>query len=292
MAQLSLIILNYKTPELTISCIHSIFEHYSTDIQDGKIEVILVDNASHDESIPLIKKQVWFSKIQLVENKENYGFSKGSNIGAVYAKGSTILFLNSDTQMQSNGLLQMSKFLQSHENIGIVGGRLQNEDGTYQPSVGVFYTLPRVFLLLLGAERFGKLRYNPTHEERVDWVSGAMIMIKKNLFEKMKGFDEKLFMYMEDMELCYRAKLAGKSVYFYSGCTIKHLSHGSSNRSFAIVQIYKGLLYFFKKHTNFVEYSIVKVLLILKALILLCAGFLFGKKILQQTYSKALGILI
>lgn len=288
MIKLSLITLNYNTKALTIACADSLFSYYSEQFRSGEFELIIVDNDSHDDSLKEIKKQIWFPKIRLVENKENYGFSKGNNIGAVYAKGETLLFLNSDTEVQDSGIIKMNDYLREKENIGILGGKLQNTDGTYQPSAGVFYTVLRVFLLLIGGERLGKLRYSPEKIEKVDWVSGAMLMIKKDLFEKLEGFDENLFMYMEDMELCFRVKKEKKSVVFYPECVVKHMSHGSSSRSFAIVHIYKGLLYFFKKHTNLLEYSIVKLLLIAKALLLLVIGTVLGKKTLKETYTKAL----
>lgn len=288
MTNLSIIILNYNTRDLTIACIQSLFTYYKKQIEDGEFEIIIVDNASSDGTVSIIQKQPWFSHITLVQNKENVGFSKGCNRGAQQAKGKYLLFLNSDTQMLDNGLLGMLDYLEKHETVGILGGRLQNTDGSYQASAGVFYTLPRVLLLLIGAERLGKLRYSPEKISPVDWVSGAMLMTDKTLFEKLDGFDEQLFMYMEDMELCFRIKKGGKTVVFYPECVVKHISHGSSNRGFAIVQIYKGLLYFYKKHTNLLEYSIVKGLLVVKAIILIVLGVIFGNKSLRETYTKAL----
>lgn len=288
MINLSIIILNYNTPALTIACVVSLFAHYKTQIENDEFEIIVVDNASIDESVNLIQKQPWFSAVTFVQNKENVGFSKGCNNGASHAKGRYLLFLNSDTQVLDNGLSGMVDFLERHDQVGVLGGRLQNMDGIYQASAGVFYTLPRTILLLMGAERFGTLRYSPKKMEEVDWVSGAMLMVRKKLFEKLDGFDKNIFMYMEDMEFCFRVKKMGMSVIFYPECIVRHISHGSSDRGFAIVQIYKGLLYFYKKHTNAIEYSMVKGLLIAKASILIAVGGLLGKKSLRETYIKAL----
>jgi len=292
MTNLSIIILNYNTKDLTLACVQSLFSYYKKQIEDGEFEIIIVDNASADESVSMIQKQPWFSQVKLVQNKENVGFSKGCNRGSSHAKGNRLLFLNSDTQMLDNGLVGMLNYLEKHERVGILGGRLQNTDGSYQASAGVFYTLPRVLLLLIGAERLGKLRYSPEKISMVDWVSGAMLMIDKKLFEQLGGFDEQLFMYMEDMELCFRVKKGEKAVVFYPECVVKHISHGSSNRGFAIVQIYKGLLYFYKKHTNLLEYSIVKGLLVAKATILIMLGVILGNKSLRETYTKALQITV
>lgn len=290
--KLSIIILNYNTKEKTSTCIDSIFTHYKKFIDSKEIEIVLVDNNSTDASMDGFRKKSWSSEIQLIQNKENYGFSKGCNIGAAHAKGSYLLFLNSDTVVEDAKLLQMQNFLEQHTEIGIIGGKLKNNDGSYQASAGVFYTLPRVFLLLLGFERLGKLRYSPHEGRYVDWVSGAMLMVEKAFFEKVGGFDENLFMYMEDMELCYRVKKAKKEVYFYSDCIVEHVSHGSSNRGFAIIQIYKGLLYFYKKHQNFIEYSVVKSLLVVKAEILIILGSILLRKSVVDTYKKALAVAL
>ncbi len=289
---LSIIILNFNTKELTIACVDSLFAYYHKQIEKKEFEIRIIDNASTDASVKAIQQQVWFSQITCIQNKENVGFSKGCNRGAKDAKGSYLLFLNSDTTLRDTGLLKMVSFLGKEEKVGILGGKLQNSDGTFQASAGVFYTVPRVIALLFGAERIGKLRFSPKSIERVDWVSGAMMMMKKNLFEKLGGFDEAFFMYMEDMELCFRIKKQGKEVVFYPHCVALHISHGSSNRSFAIAQIYKGILYFYKKHANHIDYTLVKGLLIAKAQTLIGVGTILGKKDLRQTYSKALEAIV
>ena len=115
-------------------------------------------------------------------------------------------------------------------------------------------------------------------------------MIRKNVFERLNGFDEKLFMYMEDMELCFRARKEGCLTYFYPDLSIDHKEQGSSNRQFAILNIYRGLLYFYKKHKGTLQYMIVKLLLITKALIVSLFGLVSGNTYLKATYKKALVI--
>lgn len=115
-------------------------------------------------------------------------------------------------------------------------------------------------------------------------------MIRKELFIKLHGFDEKIFMYMEDMELCYRVKKMGKDVSFYPQIDIIHADQGSSSRSFAVVHIYSGILYFYKKHKTYMEYLLVKLLLQSKALFLILYGKLVGSAYLVATYEKALSI--
>ncbi|MBP9719239.1 MAG: glycosyltransferase family 2 protein [Candidatus Levybacteria bacterium] len=290
--KLSIIILSYNTEKLTLTCLFSLVKYYKKELTEKTFEIIVVDNNSSDTSVESIKSSSISSFVTVVVSKENLGFSKGINLGATYATGEQLLFLNSDTECEDDGLMNMMVYKEEHTQIGIMGGRLKNPDGSYQASAGVFYTLPRVFLLLAGAERFGKLRYNPKKIEKVDWVSGAMLIVDRTLFRELGGFDEKLFMYMEDMELCFRVKKMGKEVVFYPECTIQHLSHGSSNRGFAIIQIYRGMIYFYKKHKNSIEYTIVKGLLVIKAVSMMFLGVIIGKKEYTHTYGKALKSII
>ena len=113
-------------------------------------------------------------------------------------------------------------------------------------------------------------------------------MIRKELLGRLSGFDEHFFMYIEDMELCFRAKNLGLSTYFYPDCEVKHVSLGSSNKSFAIINIYKGILYFYSKHKNYLEYLIARSFLTVKAVILIFIGIIFLNIDLKDRYRKAL----
>ncbi|PIZ97399.1 MAG: hypothetical protein COX78_04595, partial [Candidatus Levybacteria bacterium CG_4_10_14_0_2_um_filter_35_8] len=167
-------------------------------------------------------------------------------------------------------------------------GQLRNTDGSFQVSVGSFYSLGKAILLLLGMQRFGVVDKNPVIIKQVEWVKGGLLMIKKEVFEDLNGFDENIFMYTEDMELCYRAKLKGYKTYFYPNVTVLHAEHGSTCRTFAIVNIYKNLLYFYKKHKSYAEYMILKIILIIKAVFLSIVGKLIGSSYLLKTYKEAL----
>lgn len=283
----SIIILSYNTKELLRECLKSLYKN----LKGISFEVIIVDNASTDGTSEVVInfiRQPGGSKFKLIENDKNYGFSKGNNIGAKEAKGEYLVFLNSDTEMQDGGLAGMAEFLKAHPTVGILGGRLKNVDGSLQKSSGTFYTLFNLFLMLLGGEKIGMLRKNPSHISQVDWVSGAFMMIRQELFEKLKGFDENFFMYMEDMEICFRAKKLGFGTCFYSNVSALHKGLGSSNRGFAIENIYKGLLHFYKKHKGVMQYDIVRLLLTIKALVAIFIGMLIQNKYLLATYKKAL----
>jgi len=292
---LSIIILSYNTKYLTLACLESIIKQYKNELERKKVEIIVVDNASEDESFAFIKSQIsnlksqsYNSKFKIIENDKNVGFAKGCNIGAKNAKGKYILFLNSDTEVLDRGFLKMIEFLDKNPKVAILGGKLHNADGTVQPSAGKFYSLFNLIIMLLGLERLGFLRSSPIKIQKVDWVSGACMMVNREIFEKLSGFDEKLFMYMEDMEICFRAKKLGFDTYFYPSLKLKHKSLGSSNRSFAIINIYKGLLYFYSKHKSRFEYEAAKTLLVAKAVILIFFGFITLNSALRDRYRKAI----
>jgi GT2 family glycosyltransferase len=140
-------------------------------------------------------------------------------------------------------------------------------------------------------QRLGITDKNPTKPMEVAWVKGALLMIRKELFERLKGFDEEICMYTEDMELCYRAKEIGEKVYFYPTKDILHKDQGSSNRTFAIINIYKGILYFYKKHMPAWQMHFVRALLISKATILVIVGTITHNTYLSSTYAQALTVL-
>jgi GT2 family glycosyltransferase len=139
----------------------------------------------------------------------------------------------------------------------------------------------------LGQQSLGLTKSN-SEIQPVDWVKGGLLMIRKEVFDKLHGFDEKIFMYIEDMELCYRAKQHGFTTYFYPDVQIAHKEHGSANRTFAIVHIYKGILYFYKKHRSGFEYACIKSLLLTKAILAIMIGSLLRKPYLVETYKKAI----
>lgn len=291
--KLSIVILSYNTKDLTVRCIQSLIKQYKKQFEEREFEIIVVDNNSTDKSVESIKSSEDIKNIkgfQLITNDQNFGFSKGNNIGARKAKGKYILFLNSDTKIKDMGFIGMIEYLKSHPKVGVLGAKMISEEGISQPSAGRFYTLIVTLFMLFGGNRFKLLWNSPTKNTVVDWVSGASMMVRKELFDKLKGFDEHIFMYVEDMEFCYRVKNKGYEILFYSDIHIVHKELGSSNKEFAILSIYKGLLYFCKKHKGNWQYNFVRLLLIVKAMLAFCAGFISQNKELMQTYKKALRV--
>jgi GT2 family glycosyltransferase len=290
---LSIVIISYNTEKITIDCLKSIIE--SLKNSSLKYEIIVVDNASKDNSVSSIKKlkseiKNRNLKINLIENKENIGFGPANNQAVKLAKSDYLLFLNSDIIVLKASIEKLYNFYKQNEKLfNFLGGKLLNKDGTSQPSCGPMYTLPMIFAhLFLHGDYWGLTRYSPNKIKEADWISGACILTKKEYFEKLGGFDEKIFMYMEEIDLFYRAKKHGFKVFFYPEAQFIHLgSQSSTGRSFPILQVYQGLIYFYKKHFSKFSLFILIIMLKFKALI----GFLIGKIInnqyLIQTYAKA-----
>ena len=290
---LSIIIISYNTEKITIDCLKSIIK--SLKNSSLKYEIIIVDNASKDNSVSSIKKlkseiKNRNLKINLIENKENIGFGPANNQAVKLAKSDYLLFLNSDIIVLNASIEKLYNFYKQNEKLfNFLGGKLLNKDGTSQPSCGPMYTLPMIFAhLFLRGDYWELTRYSPKKIKEVDWISGACILTKKEYFEKLGGFDEKIFMYMEEIDLFYRAKKHGFKVFFYPEAKFIHLgSQSSAGRTFPILQVYQGLIYFYKKHFYKFSLFILIIMLKLKALI----GFLIGKiinnKYLTQTYAKA-----
>lgn len=280
--KLSIVILNYNTRELTLECARSVLGWYKKEIDGRQIEIIVADNGSTDGTKEVFKKM---PSLKFFENGKNYGFGKGSNLAAKKAKGEYILFLNSDVKVLDNSFLKMTSFLGKNPNIGILGARLKNPDKTLQKSAGNFYTPLNLFLTLFGAD--GSQRKSPGKIEKVDWVSGASLMIRNDLFKNLGGFDEAYFMYIEDMDLCFRAKKLGFQTYFYPHTNVIHRELGSGNRTFAILQIYRGILIFYKKHIVW-ALPLAKLLLFIKSFISLLIGIFTNNSYLKNTYFPAL----
>lgn len=286
MIDLSIIIVNWNTKKLLIDCLTSILGQ----TEKLNYEVIVVDNGSSDGSVAAVRK-LRVKGLQVIENTENLGFAKANNQAIQQAKGEYILLLNSDTIIVDNALEKLVTFARCDEKIGLVGPRLLNFDGTPQPSVAPFFTLFKVFVWLFTGDRF--LYSSPNKATGVDWLMGAALMAKRRMIEEIGGLDEDFFMYVEEVDWCYRAKKAGWSVWFYPSAQITHLVRGSSpeGKQKAVLEIYKGLLRFYGKNFACWQLTVLKFLLLAKAGIAWVIGIITGNDYLKKTYGKAIKLV-
>ncbi len=265
---LSVIVISYNTKETTLKCLESLGNSTFTDF-----EIVVVDNASTDGSAAAIKEK--YPKIQLIQNSENVGFSKANNQAMKVAKGSMFVLLNSDAFVFFDTLQIMEHMLSHRPDVDIAGCQLLNKDGTIQPSWGFFPTLRRIGQMMFFIDNLPIIRDSIDsihirsdkrfwYQKKVDWVTGAFLMLKREVFEKSQGFDENFFMYGEEIEWLYRCKKLGfKTWYIPEACCVHLLGASSANRSPAIVGEMKGWIYWFGKHNKPWQVKTVAILAII-----------------------------
>jgi len=236
MIDLSIIIVNYNVKEFLLNLLASL-EKASSSVTT---EIIMIDNNSTDDSIAIVKEK--YPSVITIENKINVGFGKANNQGLEIAKGQYILLINPDTLVKENTLETMIKFHKDNPTVGIAGCKVLNPDGTLQLACRRSFPRPWVsFTKVSGLSRmFPKSRvfaqYNLTYldeneSNEVDAISGSFMMLKKEVYEKVGGFDKDFFMYGEDLDLCYRIQQAGYKVFYVSSTEIIHYKGESTKRS-------------------------------------------------------------
>ncbi len=251
-SMVSVILVNFNGARFLRQCIQSLV----TRTRDVEYEIIVVDNASTDESKDLIRNE--FPSVHLIESNANLGFSAGNNLGVQHANGSKVLFLNTDTYLIENSIAILSKYLDDHAEVGIVGPRLTFADGTLQLSSGRLpgFAVEFADKIRYAADRhwhrtFSKLNAALSCSTKESgWVTGACMMVRRDAFEKVNGFDEKMFMYYEDKDLCKRIADAGWKIVYHPLTSVVHLLGGSSDGNGAEVNKHyrQSQLHYYRKH--------------------------------------------
>jgi hypothetical protein len=225
---ISVVLVQHNNGRMTLDAITSLRRHHA----DG-FEVLVVDNASTDGSASLLRQEG--ERLRLVESP-NRGFGAANNLAAADAKGDILLFLNNDTLCTGEYLSGVEKEFFAAPGMGVLGPRLNNRDGTLQLSAGRLPTFwgeigekliyaaerRRARQVLTAAERFF------SHRRQVGWVTGAALFIRRELFRRLGGFDQRMFMYFEDKDLCARAGTLGAQIIFDPRFAMIHLKGGSS----------------------------------------------------------------
>lgn len=252
--QLSVIILNYNVRYFLELCVLSV--QNALDQIEG--EIIVVDNDSQDDSCEMMKQR--FPTIKLIENKDNCGFPKGNNIGVAVAKGKYICILNPDTVVAEDTFTKVLAFAERQKKLGIVGVKLIDGAGNFLPESKRGIPTPFVaFTKMMGLYNlFPKIKflgkYYATHLSqnetgKVDILVGAFMVMKRDLYLELEGFDENCFMYSDDIDLSYRMLLQGKSNYYYPETTVIHYKGESTIKDAVYMQRFQEAMeFFYKKH--------------------------------------------
>lgn len=281
---LSIIIVNYNTKELLENTIQSVIE----TVKSIKYEIIVVDNASSDGSIKMVKKQ--YPQVNLIENKDNLGFPKANNIGIKEAMGQYILLLNSDTKVLESCIQKCLDYMDRNFEIGALSCKLLLDNkkldhackrGFPTPKASLYYIL-NLHKLFPASNKFGQytLNYLPIDEvNEVDAITGAFMMVRKEVINKVGPLDETFFMYGEDLDWCFRIKEAGYKVIYYPEAVTIHYKGGSSKkkRYKTIYEFHRAMYIFYNKHYrnkyNFIVTGIVYVAIALKMAVTFLINF-------------------
>ncbi len=256
--QLSVVILNYNVRHFLEQCVLSV----QSALLHLDAEIIVVDNNSSDDSVSMIKER--FPTVKLIQNAENLGFPKGNNVGVAVAQGDYVCILNPDTVVAEDTFVKVLAFAERQINCGIVGVKLIDGAGNFLPESKRGVPTPWVaFTKIAGLYRifpqykwskqlFGKYYAQHLNENESGPVSilvGAFMVLKRDLYTELKGFDENCFMYSDDIDLSYRALLAGKSNFYFHETTVIHYKGESTIKDASYMKRFQeAMTFFYQKH--------------------------------------------
>jgi GT2 family glycosyltransferase len=234
MIDISILIVNYNTAELVARCIESILMQ-----RDIHFEIIVIDNHSHDHSVAMLEK--FAEHITFIANKDNKGFGKANNQAFALSKGRYIFMLNPDAVcLTEHDLSRLVEFMNAHSKFGLIGTRIVNHNDQVEPTAYTHY--PR--------QQQTKADFSQLPGQLAT-VLGASMVVRREVFERVKGFDEDFFLYGEETDLCLRIRKAGYMIGYCESVTVKHVGSASEKGNPAAEVIRKkkaGKLLFYIKH--------------------------------------------
>jgi GT2 family glycosyltransferase len=296
---IAVIIVTYKCAALTIECLRSLLAERATS--DVRVRAIVVDNASGD--LPQIAQEVeandWSSWVTLVAAPINGGFAYGNNLGieSAYAAATPdfVYLLNPDTEVRPGAVLSLVKFLQSHPEVGIAGGTFENPDGSDD---AIAFRFPNLISEVEHGLAFGLISrllkpwmtviHMSGRNEPVDWICGASMMIRPEVFAAIGGLDENYFLYFEETDFCWRAKRAGFATWYLAESRVMHSGGKITSATDQIGRPKRLPYYWFESRRRYfvVTFGIVRAMAIDLAAV---AAHLLGslKRVLQLRHHKA-----
>lgn len=262
---LDIIIVNWNSGKQLCECLRSIADTEKDGLELGK--VVVLDNASTDDSLSGIENIKL--PLYIIKNSTNRGFAAACNQGAKTCTSDYLLFLNPDMILFKDSLIRPVDFMEDekNKNIGIVGIQLVNEKGEVARTCARFPTLKQFIIKILGLDLlFPNLflshfmtEWDHKSDRVVDHVIGAFFLVRRELFEKLKGFDERFFVYLEDLDFSYRAKQLGYSSYYLTSAQAYHKGGGSSEKVKDIRLFYslRSRILYGYKHFNWVSATLL-----------------------------------
>ncbi|MEZ4796060.1 MAG: glycosyltransferase family 2 protein [Flavobacteriaceae bacterium] len=273
--ELSVVILNYNVKFFLELCLKSV-EQAITEID---AEIIVIDNNSTDGSCDMVKQK--FPSVTLISNQDNLGFAKANNQGVKVAKGEFICILNPDTVVAEDTFLKLIEFAKSKPNLGAIGCKLIDGSGKFLPESKRNIPVVRVALQKMfgSGKNYYANQIKDNEIGKVDVLVGAFMLLRKDTYNQVNGFDEDYFMYGEDIDLSYKLLQAGFQNYYYGETTCIHYKGESTTKNSTYTKrFYKAMKLFYEKH--------FKTNLLFDALVMLGINFapLFGRKTASEVF--------
>jgi GT2 family glycosyltransferase len=253
--KLSIVIVSWNVKNYLKKCLSSINRH-AINIEK---EIFVVDNASTDGTVEMVQTE--FPEVKLIANDKNTGFAFANNQAIKESSGEYILLLNPDTELTDDSLQQAINLAESNPQIGIIGCKHLNTDGSLQASVRRFPTLAGMFLILTklakifprtsAIQRYYATDMNYSQAQKVQQVAGSFMLLKKSMLEKVDLLDEGFFIWFEEVDLCKRAKDEGWEVWYTPNTNIIHHGGQSFSQRLTVKKQYlffKSAFRYFKKH--------------------------------------------
>jgi len=244
---ITIVIVNWNTRDLLGDCLRSIYE----TIRDVTFEIIVVDNASGDGSVAMVREK--FPTVRIIENTENRGFSAANNQAFAVMRGRYALLLNSDTVLTEGAVRELFAFMETHNDVAIAGGQLLNRDGSRQNSIANYPTLLSLFMNLpllevLFPGRYPSKRYEHKGPLAVESVIGACMLVRREAMDAVGVLDEGYFFFFEETDWAYRMRAAGWNIYHVPSARIYHLQGMSIGRDVrSRILFYRSRYRFFGK---------------------------------------------
>ena len=248
--KISVIIVNFRSDQYLRECIASLYNFEKKE----NFEIIIINNEIEKDLSAIVDL---YPEVKIVSNNKNRGFGQAVNIGAKEAQGEILLFLNPDTEPIENLFSKIEKEFLADKSLAVVSPRVVEKNGMKQE-----WLFGKKFNLwnLLRNNLLGDPEKDTLQKKEVDWVSGASMFIRKKDFLAVNGFDEKFFLYLEDMDLCLRLKAMGKKILYLPEIKTKHFGGGSSiEEKERKKHYYASQDYYFEKHFGFFQSTLVKV---------------------------------
>lgn len=259
----SVIIVSFNTRDLLRECLNTLYRYCA----GVALETIVVDNASRDESAEMVEAE--FPDVLLIRSDVNLGFGPANNRGFERARGRYVVLLNSDAFLGESALARAVELMDCHPGVGLAGGLLVGRDGEWQPSARLFPSVLNEFLTLSGlSARYPGSRFfgrvdrtwaDFREPAEIDWVPGAFSIVRREVLDRLQGFDERFFLYFEEVDLCRRIRSLGYGIAYWpqievihiggeSSRTVEQLGFSSAGKQLTLWRMRSQALYYRKNH--------------------------------------------